>query len=136
MTEVEFQRQISRLMDTFGANHYKPERVKLIWREVSQLSPYAFAKVIDRSILECRQAPLMQDMREEIARQREMAWSNEKKTYQAESKAFFEGSNYSDDDRKMFLSVIVKRINRKLPDEEWASFLKLLDQSAGRQKQL
>jgi hypothetical protein len=80
MTSQEFQIEMGRLVSTFGKQHYPEERVKLIWREVGNLTGNAFANMVEGLISECRQAPLIPEIREKAAKVRERAWSEQKKT--------------------------------------------------------
>lgn len=71
-----FQRQIERLKETFGQQHYKDERVKLIWRDVSDLKNEWFSAVVSEFIYSSRQAPLGDDFRLKVSQERQKSWSD------------------------------------------------------------
>lgn len=71
MDANHFKQQIGRLVETFGANHYKPERVNLIWREVKDAPDAWLTRVVDELIGSSRYAPLLTEFREHLSRLRE-----------------------------------------------------------------
>lgn len=71
-----FQRQVERLKETYGAQHYKDERVKLIWRDVSEMKNEWFSSVVSDFIYSSRQAPLGDDFRLKANEARGKEWSN------------------------------------------------------------
>ena len=71
-----FQRQIERLKETFGQQHYKDERVKLIWRDVQDLKNDWFSTVVSEFIYCARQAPLGDDFRLKISEEKHKSWSD------------------------------------------------------------
>jgi hypothetical protein len=73
-----FQRQIERLKETFGQQYYKDERVKLLWNDVRALSNQWLASVVSDFIYSSRQAPLGDEFRDKIGRERERELSNER----------------------------------------------------------
>lgn len=75
---------MERLINTFGKNAYGEERTKLIWREVKGFSFYWWQKTTDHLILECRQAPLLEQFGPLIAEERERLWKIQKKIKQKE----------------------------------------------------
>ena len=70
MTEHEFQSGMSRLMGQWG-NAYGPDRVKLIARELRGLNASTWERLVDRLLGECRQPPLLPEIRDALARERE-----------------------------------------------------------------
>jgi len=64
MKAAEFETQIQRLVSTYGKAQYSEERVKIIWREVQSLSEADFSNIIEKMISECRQAPLIQEIKD------------------------------------------------------------------------
>jgi hypothetical protein len=71
-----FQRQIERLKETFGPQHYKDERVKLLWRDVSQLKNDWFASIVSEFIYCSPKAPLGDEFRVKIGEERQKEWSD------------------------------------------------------------
>ena len=109
MDKEFFQKQMERLVDTFGVNQYKPERVSLIWKEVLSFSEEWFSKAIDHFIGNLRQAPLMPEFRAEIATERERLWIIEKAQRRKESELEVE-STYSAEKVRSYCKQIMSRI--------------------------
>lgn len=122
MTESQFVSQMGRLERQFGK--FGPERGSILWREVKDFSEPWFSKVIDKFIGECRQAPLLPDFREEIAKERERLWSLEKITNEQDAKEFWAGSAIQDEERKHICQTITKRLKGKISDQDWHNFKK------------
>lgn len=78
-----YQRQIERLKETYGQQHYRDERVKLIWRDVCELTNAWFSQIVSEFIYCSRQAPLGDDFRLKIGEERQKAFSDQlaKDTY-------------------------------------------------------
>jgi hypothetical protein len=127
MNQQEFQNQINRLEKQFGK--YGTERCTLLWREVKDLNGPWFERVMDQLISSCRQAPLLPEFREEISRERERLWRMEKEERKKDAHDFFEGS-YQPDDIKTICQVIKDRINRKISDQDYQSFVSQLENAA------
>lgn len=71
MTSVEFNTQMDRLIDSYPKGAYPPERIKQIWQAVAEFPQQVFAKIIDELIGSHRQAPLLPEIRTELAKERE-----------------------------------------------------------------
>lgn len=71
MRPEHFQAQMNRLAETFGGQHYKRERVELIWREIGSFHDSWLTRTIDRFIGELRQAPLVSEFRDAASQERE-----------------------------------------------------------------
>ena len=84
MNPQRFANQINRLAKQFSSA-FSEERVKLIWREVGQLSDEWFETLVDRFIGDLRQAPLLPDFREAASIERDRLWEIEKKTQKEHS---------------------------------------------------
>lgn len=125
----EFTEQMGRIASVFGKNAYADERIKLIWREVKDLSPEWMAKTADHFIGEERQAPLLPQFRLAIAEERERLWAIEKKKHAQEAQKFFH-SSYQGDDVRAVCQTIVKKVNQGMSDTEFASFVKMLSNVA------
>ena len=127
MNQGIFNHQISRLKDTYGDRVIADERVKLIWKEIpDQFSDYWFVSTIDAMISCLRQAPMVSDFREAIAKERERLWSLEKREHEANAQEFWH-SSYSDEDKQMLFGMIKKRMLGGVPDNEWDQFVKMLN---------
>lgn len=79
MTQAEFAAQMTRLVANFGKSAYSDERARLIWRAVEPLSAAWWTKTVDDFIAYARQAPLMDQIRERVAEERERIWGAHKK---------------------------------------------------------
>jgi len=75
----EFSTQMNRLINNYGKASYSDERSKLIWREVKALSAKWFENCVDRFISDMKFAPLGNDFRDEIAKERGRQWQFQKK---------------------------------------------------------
>lgn len=71
MTFEQFQLQMDRLGQTFGANHYKPDRTMIIWKEFRDLPEGWMRATVDRFIGEMRQAPLLAEFRTALVMDRD-----------------------------------------------------------------
>lgn len=129
MSPGEFQIEMSRLSEQFGKQTYSTERCKLLWQEIQNLSHAWFARVVDRFIGEFRQAPLMPEFREEIAKERERLWKKEKEQHSKDAEAFFE-SSFDTTEMKTICQFILKRLAGGVTDVEYATFLKHLRAAA------
>lgn len=78
MNHQEFSIQMDRLKDVYTDRPYSNERVKLIWREVSRLSGEAFSRIVDNLISSQRQPPMLTEIRDQIALERERTSSEPK----------------------------------------------------------
>jgi hypothetical protein len=122
----EFDQQVNRLKDCFGDRNYSDERMKVIWKEVGTLSSYWLSSVIDQFIGECRQAPLMPEFREQIAKERERLHRIEKDVHAEEAKEFFDGI-YMPEDKKTICQYIRKRLRGEVSDADFEVFIKHLN---------
>lgn len=64
MTEADFDRGIARLTAEYGSNHFKAEKLKLIWGFVAGLGAFEFDKILSHFLASMRQAPLPKDFQE------------------------------------------------------------------------
>lgn len=126
MNQIEFQVQMSRLIDQFGKHSYGTERVALVWEEVKEFNPQWFKKTVDKFIGEFRNAPLMPDFREEISKERERLWHLEKQRHSQDSREFWE-SSFLPEEEKWICKTIRDRLSRKISDEDFSQFQKLLN---------
>lgn len=97
MDRTHFLLQVKRLHNTYGPKSYNEERGELLWREVQDLSNYWMTKAVDLFVGSHRQAPLLPEFREEIAKERERLW-REKKSKKGEVDFDCAIANYSCDD--------------------------------------
>lgn len=77
MTHESFNTQMRRLTSQFGEKAYGEERWKLIWNEISDLSPEWFRKTVDEMIGNSRLAPLVSEFRD-LARQERLKRAKER----------------------------------------------------------
>jgi hypothetical protein len=125
----QFQSQMNRLVEQFGKQAYGTERCKLIWQVVQDLELAWFTGIVDQFIGECRLPPLMPEFRDAIAKERERLWKIQKQQNEKDAQAFFEGT-YDAEDTRTICQTIVKRLTKGVPDEDYANFIKLLNQAA------
>jgi hypothetical protein len=87
MTEEHFQKEMNRLAERFGAQHYKQGFQRLLWKDVKDLSESWFTAILSEFIYCARQAPLGEEFRQKVASEREHQWKNtrpiDKKSYDA-----------------------------------------------------
>jgi hypothetical protein len=119
-----FSRQMSRLSDTFGGNHYKDERIKIIWGNVKDLSHGWFSNVVNYFIGNSRQAPLMPEFNDEISKERERLYRIEKETRTEEIESFM--ASYGLEDIQTICHQIRKRLQGGMSDEDFECFQKML----------
>lgn len=124
MDQNHFQRQMDRLSETFGANHYKAERMKLIWQEVQASSNDWMRLTVDYFIGECKFAPLITDFREAMIKDRERRYSVEKKSHADEAEAFM--SAYTIQDIQTICQTIRNRLSGDLNDQDFTCFKKMI----------
>lgn len=76
MDESHFQKEMSRLSERFGAQHYKQAFLRILWRDVKDLSEPWFTGIISEFIYCSRQAPLGEEFRDKVSRERDYQWKN------------------------------------------------------------
>jgi hypothetical protein len=121
-----FRDQINRLAETYGATHYKDERIKIIWKELEEFSNQWLTKTIDYFIGNLRQPPLMAEFRDEISKERERLYQIKKKEQSKEAKEFM--SAYSGEDIQTICGQIVKRLIGGMNDQDFKCFTEMLKQ--------
>jgi len=126
MNPKHFEYQIGRLIEVYGKTVYSKERAQLIWKQVEHESDFFMTQTVDQLIGECRQAPLLPEFREALSKHRERNWFREKKQHEQDAKDFFQ-SVYHPDDVKGIIGTIKKRMLGGVSDQDWESFLKLLN---------
>jgi hypothetical protein len=125
VTRPHFQNQMGRLSERWRGV-YVPSLVEIIWREASQLSNEWFTRTVDDLIGCCRQAPLMPELRERISIERERLWQQEKKQNAKDARDFWAGTLMPEESR-IICQAITARIERRLSDEHWESFMRGLE---------
>jgi hypothetical protein len=78
LTPQEFDQQMLRLSNTYGAQYFKQDRLTLLWGKVKDYSPTWFKGVVDNLLSSCRQAPLPADFEDAISIERERRWKDRK----------------------------------------------------------
>ncbi len=126
MTDSAFRTQMQRMIDAFGAQHYKQERLAMVWKELGALSDSAFTRVVDRLIAESRYAPLLPEFRDAAAVEREQAWRHEKREHKQDAQEFYK-SSFAKDEVRLLTQTIIDRLVGKCSDADWASFMSGLD---------
>ena len=124
MDRNHFQNEINRLVDTYGTNQYKPERVKIIWREVELLSNAWMTRTVDFFVGNHRHAPIVPEFREEAAKERERLHELKKKEHTKDAKEYM--SMYSALDIQTISGQIRDRIKGNMSDDEFDAFKKVL----------
>jgi hypothetical protein len=122
MTSNEFAFQVNRLERQFS--RFGEERSRLLWLEVQDFSSSWFSKVIDRFISDFRQMPLLPDFREEMAKERERLWQEEKKQHTQDAKEFM--ASYGNDEIGVICENIRKRVSGNMADSEFGKFMRLI----------
>jgi hypothetical protein len=74
MDKKHFYSEMKKIAETFGTKTYGDVRVELIWAEVQMLSNEWMSKVANYFIGYHRQAPLLTEFKEEIAKENERQW--------------------------------------------------------------
>lgn len=120
MTEPEFQTHMNRLVVQFGKGAYSQERVTLFWRELQSLSGEWWGRTVDSFLGECRQAPLMPEVREAASRERERIRQIQKQQESREAERFM--SSYGPEDVSMIAGTIKARIHGEVNEETWKDF--------------
>jgi hypothetical protein len=131
MTSADFDTQMRRLSSRWPQT-YVPELQKLIWREVAALDPTTWTGVADRLLGECRQPPLLPEIRECVAKERERTWTYQKRQHAQDARDFAAGT-YHTDEVKEICRTIRRRVARQVPDNEWAQFLQSLNNAVRAQ---
>lgn len=134
MTDVEFKKQVQRLIDVYGPTPYSTERLKLIWRDVQYLSGAAFESIVDEAILKRDRAPLGEYFLEKVSEQRERQWDREKSQHANDAKQF--ASSFPMEDLQSICQGILRKLKGDLNDVEYdqfkSSLLGAADASSGR----
>lgn len=66
MLDIEFQPQMQRLIEVFGKNNFSSERLKIIFKAISEIDLRSFKFLIDDFISKSRQAPLPHEFVEAV----------------------------------------------------------------------
>lgn len=127
MTEPEFQSNMMRLINQFGKAAYPAERSQIIWSTVRYLPGDWWRRSVDKWIGECRQAPLMPEIREEMSSERERDWSNEKRENARQATQAMR-SMFGPEDTAMLCKGIRERISGRQSDSDFASMTRMLDE--------
>ncbi len=125
MTLPEFQTHMGRLIEQFGKASYSQARVELIWGEVQNLDSFWWKITVNRFLGESRHAPLMPEIREAIAKERERMWEAQKDRSEAEAKQAM-ASIYGMEDLASICQGIMSRIKGNMPDQDFQSFTSMI----------
>lgn len=77
MTHEEFQREMDRLVDQWP-RAYSGSRMEVIAREVADQTAAWWKRTVDRFLGERKDAPLLPEIRDVVARDRERSWTSQK----------------------------------------------------------
>jgi len=124
MTWGEFSKQMDKVSAQFGAQHYSPERLKLIYREVAWLSVEGWQRVCEYLIGESRFAPTLSEIREQIIKEREKIHEAEKREHRRDANEFWEA--VSGEDSEFFFGNIKKRIQGTMSDSDFDLYMRAL----------
>lgn len=131
MTIHEFDINMQRLKNNYG-NSFNDEKIKMIYSSVKEFPVVWWAKTVDWFIASSRTAPLVQDIRDKAADERERLYYIEKKKNAEEAERFMcEGlSKYADEDKTAICRMIISRMQGCVSDSEWDPFVKGLEETA------
>jgi len=121
MQPSEFKSHMDRLAEQFK-NTYSQARVELIWREVRDFDAYWWGRLVDKLLGECRHSPLLPEIREAMSIERERSWSRQKQHNAQEAREFFLIADDTEA-RKSTLATILRRVQGRVPDDEWKQFV-------------
>jgi len=124
MTWGEFSTHMDKVSAQFGAHHYSPERLKLIFREVAWLDVDAWRKITEYLIGESRYAPTLSEIREQVTREREKVHEQQKREHKRDAHDFWQA--ISKEDSEFIFGNIKARINGEMSDQDFQPFLQLL----------
>jgi hypothetical protein len=125
MTIEEFTTQIERLKGTFGDRSYPKERVKLIWRAVSDLSLAWLEKTTDALISTSKFPPLPGDFSSFVLDERDRLWEIQKRINAKEAKDFW-ADTLAPSESSHICQMIKRRARGAMSDDEWNSFQRML----------
>lgn len=124
MRQEEFNNQMLRLIANYGKPSYSAERCALIWRDTMGLDAKLFERIVDGFISDAKFAPLGNDFREAMAKERERANYTEKRQHEKDAKEFY--SIFQAEDIQTLCKAIQKKCAGEMGDAEYASFVKNL----------
>lgn len=75
MNKETWTSKVSLLQKTFGENKYNDARVSIIWNDVKDLSDYWLKRIVDQAVKNYKDI----QWGEEISKERERVWDNQKK---------------------------------------------------------
>jgi hypothetical protein len=125
VTKEQFAVHMQRLVDTFGDRAYPPERMKLIYQEVADFGDTWWKLEVDKLIGNHRIAPLLSEIREAAAREREGRAYREKMKHRVESENAYK--RLSREELSTIFRGLKKRISGEMPDQEFENFTRLLN---------
>lgn len=124
MNKQHFENQLARLADTYGAHHYKPERVKILWKALESFSDDWLTNQVSHFIGHLRQAPLMPEFQEAISHESDRLYNLKKREQTKEAEEFM--SSYGAEDIQTICKQIVARVKGQMPDQDFNCFVKML----------
>lgn len=131
MNNDDFQVQIKRLIETYGDKAFPSERIKLVWSEGHAYPIAAFKQICDKFIGEMRFAPTVKDFRLAYSDVREKQNANQKTKHEREAKEFWQNT-LPDDDVRMIMGTIKKRMTGTIKDNDWRQFMEVMKTMADK----
>jgi len=138
MTQFEFDSQMVRLVKTFGKAAYADERCFILWQEVKDMPASWFIRTVNEFIGSYRQAPLLAEFREAVAKGREKVYEIQKRQHKQDAHGFMQGDTFPNNEEIQYrCEMIRRRLKGGVSDAEYAEFIEQLesgrkiDQQAG-----
>lgn len=122
MTFEQFQNQVKRLANTFGAKNYPEERITVFWKEFKYTDYNLFQEAISRAIAEELRAPMISRLRDFVSVVRQEYYSKQKERNKKEAEDFFH-STFDSVDVNFIVQTTIQRMSGKVPDGDWSEFL-------------
>jgi hypothetical protein len=111
MTLPEFSKEMDRLVDCFGAKNYPLSRLELIQGEVRGVGAQTWKRVVDKLIGECAFAPLLPQIREALAVERERAHNYERIERQREAETAWQSGEEIRENMKRIRQIMAQAVS-------------------------
>ena len=114
MTTMEFNAEMGRLIQQYGVASYSEARIKVIANEVKDFDVKWWRKAVDKFLGECRYAPLIPDIREAAALERERMYYTRKQEQSKQAEEFMD--SYSKETKRTICKEIIDVIKGNKPE--------------------
>lgn len=121
MTTSEFDEQVKRLRAVFGDKAYPDERVVTFWDAVRDMEGYWFKKRVTDWVGSAK-PPMLPEIREAVALERERLWSLKKSQHSAEASESFR--LYESGECGEIAQAIARRSRGEMSDQDWDAFMR------------